>query len=324
MKFKFIFLIMCLMVGCAQKNIVGPQLPAVPKSGIDHDLSFLKNCSQIRAVNPTHWLLTCQRAPHLERTEIYEWTTDTQKLKRLTYQDGQIWDIAPIDSKRFYYSSSYDEFKEQFVSILGGAKIGSDIYFKNTNETDFQRITSLKGLEISFFWHEATQLLYFVHETDAQSRIMTLDPKHNSQVLYTAKNTSIRNPIYKNHTKTLYWLEYDTDGKSLLIKTMSGKNKKVSNLFRSESKIFQMSTSPKVDQLLIGFATGVGVEIWNFNLTDKCWRLAYRISEPVSEFYVMNDKTLFLTIRNALKPDSFFELAEVCHPSPPGLGVTAL
>ena len=151
-----------------------------------------------------------------------------------------------------------------------------------------------------------------------------INQKNQSQILYAAKNTSIRNPLYINHTKTLYWLEYDTDAKGLLIKAQSGKNKKVTSLFRSESKIFQMGTTTKVDQLLIGFATGVGIEIWNFNLTDKCWRLAYRISEPVSEFYVMNEKTLFLTIRNALKQDSFFELAEVCHPSPPGLGVTAL
>lgn len=306
------------LMGCSQKQLVeSTQLTAT------QDFSFLKNCSQIRAINPKVWLLTCQKPPHADRTEIYEWSSETQKLKRLTYQDGQIWDIAPLDQNRFYYSSSYDEFKEQFASILSGAKPGSDIYLKNRTQTNFERITNLKGLEISFSWHAVKNLLYFVHEYEDGSQIMTLNSKNQTQAIYSIAKKTVRNPIFVEKNQTLYWVEYDPVEKGAIIKYQN-KAKKATSLYRSDSKIFELAAAPFADQILIGFSTGVGIEIWNLNLSDSCWKLSYRIAEPVSEFYVMNEKTLFLTIKNGLKQDSFFNLGEVCHPSPPGLGVTAI
>ena len=309
--------------GCSSKQLVGPTLPVVPTSSLDQDFSFLKDCSQIRAVTPMLWLLTCQKPPHADRTEIYEWSVDQQKLRRLTFQDGQIWDIAPIDSQKFYYSSSYDEFKEQFASIVNGAKVGSDIYLKHRADTDFQRITSQKGLEISFFWYAPKDLLYFVHENDSASQIMTLGSSKQLQEIYSAPKKTLRNPVYMQNSRNLYWIEYDPGEKGAVIKSLN-RYKKVSDVYKSDSKIFQLGAFSRPEQLLVGFVAGVGVEIWNLNLIDGCWRMAYRTAEPVSEFYVMNDKTLFLTIKNSLKRDTFLDYSEVCYPSPPGLGVTAL
>lgn len=319
----FLLWFFLLAAGCAQKELVGPTRPTLPSSAIVQDLSFLKDCSQIRAINRTLWLLTCQKAPHPDRTEIYEWSTESEKLKRLTYQDGQIWDIAPVDNNRFYYSSSYDEFKEQFASILNGAKPGSDIYLKNRTQTDFTRITEQKGLEVSFFWRPSKNLLYFVHDAQNGSRIMTLALNHQTHILYSAKGKTIRNPTYMENSHTLYWIEYDPNVTGAVIKKQN-RYKKTSEAYRSDSKIFQLAASTKPEQLLVGFATGIGVEIWNLNLLDGCWRLAYRIAEPVSEFYVMDDKTLFLTIKNSLKQDTFLDFGEICYPAPPGLGVTSL
>ena len=321
---SFTLIILSLLTACSHKEVASTPAPVVAtKLPVDQDLAFLKDCSQIRAVSASLWLLTCQKPPHAERTEIYEWAVDTQKLKRLTFQDGQIWDIAPIDKEKFYYSSSYDEFKEQFASIVNGAKVGSDIYLKDRRETDFFRATTLKGLEISFFWDAPKELLYFVHETETASSIMTLSRTHQSQVLYTSPKNTIRNPIYMNDSRNLYWIEYNAAEKGATLKSQN-KFKKVSDLYKSDSKVFQLSPSTKPDQLLVGFVAGVGVEIWNLNLLDGCWRMAYRTPEAVSEFYVMNDKTLFLTIKNSLKRDTFLEYSEVCYPSPPGLGVTTL
>lgn len=319
---KFIW-IMLLLAGCSQKALVGPSLPAISNSAIDKNMTFLNDCSQIRPINQTLWLLTCQKPPHADRTEIYEWSQESEILKRLTFQDGQIWDIAPIDKDYFYYSSSYDEFKEQFVSILSGAKPGSDIYLKNRNRTTFDRLTQDKGLEISFFWSNNKNLLYYVYETETTSRIMTLNSKKKQNTIYSVAKKSIRNPIYLDENKTLYWIEYDLVEKGTVIKAQANSKKPVT-LYKSDSKIFGLSSSLKSSQLLVGFATGVGIEIWNLNLADSCWRLAYRIAEPVSEFFVLNDKTLFLTIKNRLKQDFFLPASEVCHPSPPGLGVSPI
>jgi hypothetical protein len=314
-----LWLFLLFSTGCTQKLI---QTEFSQVSSVQ-DLLFLNDCSQIRAVNSNLWLLTCQRPPHADRTEVYEWSFDSKKLKRLTYQDGQIWDISPIDKNHFYYSSSYDEFKEQFASILNGAKPGSDIYLKNRTQTNFERVTHQKGLEISFFWYNPKNLLYFVHETENESQIMTLNSKKQLQMLYSVPKKNVRNPIILENNKTLYWIEYDPNEKGAVIKSQN-KSKKIIPLYQSDSRIFQLAVSPNPDQLLVGFATGIGVEIWNLNLKESCWKLAYRIADPVSEFYVMNDKILFLTVKNGLKQDHFLEPSEVCYPSPPGLGVNAL
>jgi hypothetical protein len=314
-----------LLVGCSHEtlpNSTAP-VPVISNSNLDQDLTFLKDCSQIRAVNSTLWLLTCQRAPHADRTEIYEWSFDTQKARRLTYQDGQIWDIVPIDNKRFYYSSSYDEFKEQFAAILKGAKPGADIYLKDRTRTDFQRITNIKGLAISFFWDNAKDILYFAHEAEDQSQILALTKK-KVETIYSTPHYPLRNPVFVESSKKLYWTEYESPEKGPSVNFIERKKKapkKPTTLFTSETKIFQLSSAPWADHLFVGFATGVGVEIWDLSLKDGCWKMAYRISEPVSEFYTINEKTIFLTVKNSLRRDSLFDLGEVCHPSPPGLGV---
>lgn len=321
MKLILIWLVL-LTLGCSQKTIVGSNAD-LDQSTQQAPPAFLNDCSQIRSLDQNLWLLTCQKAPHAERTEIYEYTNDSKKLKRLTFQDGQIWDLVPIDENQFYYASSYDEFKEQFASILSGAKPGSDVYLKNRSQTDFKRMTDQKGLEFSFFWNAPKQLLYFVHETDLNSRIMALNSSQKLQVIYSVAKKSVRNPLVTEKSARLFWIEYDPTEKGAIIMAQNRSKKNVA-LYKSDSKIFQMALSLKPEQLMIGFATGLGVEIWSLNLIDNCWRLEYRISDPVSEFYIMNEKTLFLTIKNRLKKDSFLPYSEVCHPSPPGLGVTAL
>ncbi len=320
---KLFISLLIALAGCSHKPTQSTTSSTTSTAPQEMPLPFLKECSQIRVIDSNNWLLTCQKPPHEDRTEIYEWSLENQKLKRLTYQDGQIWDIMPIDSEHFYYSSSYDEFKEQFASILSGAKPGSDIYLKDLTHTDFHRITSTKGLEISLFWEPQTKKLYFIHEGDTQSEIMTLDRRHKLKTLYKTSHRPIRNPIYIPKSHQLYWLEYESIDKRPDIRMMDAKGN-LTTLYHSESKIFQISLSPNGQQLMVGFVTGLGVEIWSLHLEDNCWRLAYRSTEPISEFYMLDDQTLFLTIRNSLKKDSLLPSSEICYPSPPALGVQTL
>jgi hypothetical protein len=313
---KFLILSLFIFAGCAQKNI---NVNSVTEVESYDGSSFFKECSQIRAASQDIWLLTCQRPPHKNRTEIYEWNNSTHKYKRLTYQDGQIWDIAPINQNDFFYSSSYDEFKEQFASILQGAESGSDIYLKNRHSSEFKRVTDEKGLEISFFWEPQTQLLYFVHENGIESQVMTLNRRLKQNSLYSVKKKSIRNPTVMEKSRNLYWLEYDSSVKGATLRSLS-RSKKVNDIYQFNSRVFQLSPYLKPEQLMLGFSTEKGTQIWNLNLIDGCWRLAYKTEEPVSEFYVMNEEWLFLTVKNSIRRNSMLKFTDTCLPIPPDLG----
>lgn len=313
-----------ITLSCSHKPEKSPHEPSISTTSFEKDLTFLKDCSQIRELGTSLWLLTCQRRPHGDRTEIYEWNTDSNLLRRLTFQDGQIWDIMPINHNEFYYSSSYDEFKEQFASIIQGAQIGSEIYLKDRGKTSFKRLTSTKGLELNFFFDSSSKQLYFVHENEKESQIAVLDSKEKTTVRYTAApDKKVRFPIWVKARKTLYFIEADSTQSRFVVKSISGQAK-ASDLFKSESKIFQIAAGFADDDLYVGFVTGFGIEIWNLSFQDGCWKSAYRSPDSVSEFYFYDNKSLYLTIKGSLKKVALEATDSTCHPSPPGLGVQSL
>jgi hypothetical protein len=320
-KVLFVLLVPFLIANCTHKPKPSPAQVS-GASSYETDLSFLSHCSQIRTFGTSLWLLTCQRPPHTDRTEIYEWNVDSKILRRLTFQDGQIWDLAPRSREDFYYSSSYDEFKEQFASILQGAQMGSEIYLKNRSQTSFQRMTRIKGLETSLWFDSTSQLLYFVHEIPGESQILTMNRLGETSRKYSVSNKTLRYPFWLKTAKSLVFLEMSLEDPIFRVKSL-GPKKRISDLLISQTKIFQLSPGLSNEDFDLGFITPAGIEIWNLNLKDGCWKRAYQTSDPVTEFYFDDNQTLFLTIKGSLRREILSKAGANCQPPPPGVEVTA-
>lgn len=304
--------------GCSQSAKVTGDAPLVLTKP---DLDFFEQCSRIDTSLDEIWVLLCRKDSHPQRQELYEYSTVYKKFRRLTFQDGIITSLAVRDFEDIYYSSSYDESKEQFVDVLKGQKPGTDIYIKKRTKTDFERLTTHTGQEKDLFWSAENYQLYFVHSAKGLDRILSMDRDHKQTVQHFTKTSEILSPVVLKKTKALYWVE-SLPGQTKY--TLFQKLKKKSQvLFHSPSRMLMMKPDHRQEELLIAFVTGLGREIWGFNPETKCWQLKLRSTVKWDFFHPLNDDEVFLNLEDGkgLQLQSLHKPENNCEPSPPGLGI---
>jgi|GEM_PF-5747016 hypothetical protein len=323
MKLIIIFSLI-LSVACSQKpksgSSIGDQLTKA-------DLTVFEGCSVLDASLKEIWILLCQKSPHPQRFEIYEYSQFFKTFKRLTFQDGLIRDIAVSGFDNIIYSSTFDESKEQFLAVSKGYPAGTDLYLRKRSSNDFERITTDLGSDHSLFWSEKQQSLFFIHSNDKGHAIRKMDKSRKVSNLISPQKTEILSPI-SLAPGSLHWIQSDEQNK-LFFLIKAQKNRKPKPLFQSPTRMTRLAPGQNFNQVLITFATDLGTELWSLELDTFCWKSILRTQSKWNRFQIIDVDTLYISVEKEnqfsiqkVRPNSTHD--QVCQPSPTGLGVVVL
>lgn len=311
-------------VACSQKP---KNLPAVSGRQPLADLTVFEGCSVLDVSLKEIWILLCQKAPHPQRFEIYEYSQFFKTFKRLTFQDGLIHDIAVLGFDNIIYSSTYDESKEQFLAVSQGLAAGTDLYLRKRGSSDFERITKDLGSDHSLFWSESQQSLFFVHSNEKGHSIRKMDKSKKIVTLISPQNSEILSPVAQV-PGLLHWIQSDEQNKLYLL-MKAQKNKKPKPLFQSQTKMIRLAPGQSPNHLFISFATGLGTELWSLELDTFCWKSILRTQSKWNRFQMIDTDTLFISVEKdnqysiqKIRPNSTHN--QDCQPHPTGLGVVPL
>jgi hypothetical protein len=323
MKFLIIFVFL-LSAACSQKQKSG-------STGGDQlsqaDLTVFEGCSVLDVSLKEIWILLCQKAPHPQRFEIYEYSQFFKTFKRLTFQDGLIRDIAVSGFDNIIYSSTYDESKEQFLAVSQGLSAGTDLYLRKRSSSDFERITKDLGSDHSLFWSESQQSLYFVHSNEKGHAIRKMDKSKKVVNLISPQKNEILS-LVAQAPGVMHWIQPD-ETHHLFFLMKAQKNQKPKPIFQSSTPMTRVAPGQNPNQVFISFATGLGTELWSLDLDTFCWKSLLRTQSKWNRFQMIDNDTLYISVEKEnrfsiqkVRPNSTHDQA--CQPHPTGLGVVQL
>lgn len=285
---------------------------------------IFNDCSIIDTSIDEYWILLCQREPHPQRPELYEYSTFFKTFKRLTFQDGIITDVAVLGVEDIVYASTYDEAKEKFLSVAKGLKPGTDLYLRKRTVTDFQRLTRDEGSDHSLFWSKELQGLLFVHSNPQGDsiRIMSKDHKIKQISKPTLQGLS---SIITHQDRHFYWLEWYESEKKSYLKTSPEKKFSPTTLFKSATR--QLFLRPGADsrELWVSLATGLGTELWSYNLEKKCLQRLLQTQKKWSRFQKIDNNKIEISVEAGsqirLERVPLKREKDSCESTPTSLGV---
>lgn len=317
MKFVLV-LFLFTIAACSSANKMTP----FSQSNITSDQNTLfEGCSIIDTTLSEVWILLCKKSPHLFRPELYEYSPLFKTFKRLTFQDGLISDFVMTSVDDIIYSSTYDESKEQFLSIANGVKAGSDLYLKTRSQNDFTRLSQDQGSDQNLFWSKENQSLFFSHNNANSSQIRQLTKDKKTTTHVKSNSDELYSPITLD-ARTLYWLSLNkTTQKSTLFKKTLRVQNSSSLIFESATRLMMIRPSSQPNEILVTFSTGLGTELWSYRLTDACWKPILQTQSKWSRFSLFDTEYVYITENEQIKKVELNKKDTVCMPHPTGLGV---
>jgi hypothetical protein len=322
MKVLSIPLITIFLMGCSSKKQTADSLSSYDKS--NERSSFLSDCSAVDTSINEFWILLCQREPHPQRSELYEYSLFFKTFKRLTYQDGRIQEMAVIGIDDIIYSSTYDEAKEKFLDVSQGATPGTDLYLRRRTVTDFKRLTKDEGSDRDLFWSKELKALLFVNSNTKGHTIRKLTSDEKVVNLIKASPRIIMSPITISDG-SLLWVEWDEELKRSLMMRRPQKAKEARVMFVSSSKLVWIRPQQGTLNSWLAFVTNSGTELWSLDFERDCFYPRLQNQKNWSRFFMLEGDQVELSIENSgrtqLSRYKLNKAPEACQFSPPILGI---
>lgn len=186
------------------------------------------NTQAVFSANGQSLLFVSRYRPQHPHSQIYQYQFQDKKTKRLTYQLGEVHSPAysPFSEKIYYFASTTDEEKENFLSqkpqvSLQLAPLFPDfqilpyeLYSNTFSGTRIQRLTQHKG------WDSQVQLIkknsiVYSKQAGSQINLVQYNLKNKSQLVLISDGHLNTNPQYSPIHKALSWVRYlasDQDG----------------------------------------------------------------------------------------------------------------
>lgn len=156
-------------------------------------------------------------------SQIYELSLDTNKEKRITYQDGDCSSpIYTLDGKKIIYASTTDELKERpallYVSTRRSSLPPSELYLSDLMGNEISRLTNQNGFQGQPSWIESRppSLLFLSHMTGQMSLHKADAPYLKSSPLFN-RDKMISSAI--SSASTLVWIEHPENSEEMSILT---------------------------------------------------------------------------------------------------------
>lgn len=206
-----------------KKDIPKPLPNEYPHLG--QQLTFIGNNEAPQFSPDGHSIIFASSRRELHtNSQIYELSLDTNKEKRITYQDGDCSSpIYAVDGKKIIYASTTDELKERpallYVSTRNSSLPPSELYLSDLMGNEITRLTRQNGFQGQPAWIETRQtaLLFLSYSAGQMSLQKSEAPFLKSSPLLT-RDKMIASPVAT--LSTLAWIEHpeNSEEMSILIK----------------------------------------------------------------------------------------------------------
>jgi len=166
-----------------------------------------------------------------KNTQIHEYDLILQADRRLTFQDGDVFSVIPLNEEQIIYASNTDEIKEQpFAGEQNKNYLKAELYLSDLYGSDITRLTHSPGFDGEMIQVPLRRSLLFTSTRAGTPGLYWLDLQTDKiQVFAFDKIKPQRSPALSFDGRSLYWIEEDPTEKSNTIMTsdLSGKKRKV-------------------------------------------------------------------------------------------------
>lgn len=273
------------------------------------------------------YFISSNRHEHTQ-PQAYRLDLKTKNLRRLTYQNGEVFEVIPMSNNQLIYSSSTDEIKEdpdyirgalaefkgekdQTLTVtddLGQTLPRTEIYKASLDGNQIERITDNPGFDGDISLRGKRYELAYVRWVGGipHSHVINIKTKNKSDV--GPSNLWTSDPAYSPRQDEMGWIEQTKDGQWLLITgTAYGKQGKIryQSPFRIRDLSFHSDGEQVVFSEAIDAATPPNYEIFLLNIGTGCKRrLTYhsaldlepQVSQDGSRVYFSSSRTGIMQI----------------------------
>jgi dipeptidyl aminopeptidase/acylaminoacyl peptidase len=233
-RFLFVFGLCASLIACQSKN-KKPELPAEVDYLKSKDASVFLSQGYNRAAvfsadGDKIYYISKNRIGH-KNTQIHEYDLTMQRDRRLTFQDGEVLSVFPLERDQILYSSSTDEIKEQpFVTDADPRFPRAEIYHSDLFGSDIGRLTQSPGFDGEMIYVPAKKQMLFTSTRSGIAGLYWLDLQSDRVLPFQVdKEKPQRNASLSADGKMLYWIEEDPKEKvqNIVSSNLFGKNRKV-------------------------------------------------------------------------------------------------
>ncbi len=166
-----------------------------------------------------------------KNTQVHEYDLTMQRDRRVTFQDGEVLEVFPLEKDQILYSSTTDEIKEQPFAVDTDPRYPkSEIYHSDPYGNDIGRLTNSPGFDGEMLYVPAKKQMLFTSTRKETPGLYWLDLDTDKVIIFQFdKARPQRSASLAPDSKTLYWVEEDLIDKTqnIVTSTVWGKNRAV-------------------------------------------------------------------------------------------------
>lgn len=308
---RFFFLTgLCMALLACQSKTKKPELPAEVDYLQSKDASVVLsqgyNRSAVFSIDGEKIYYVSQNRKGHKNTQIHEYDLTMQRDRRVTFQDGEVLSVFPLEKDQILYSSTTDEIKEQPFAVDADPRYPkAEIYHSDPYGNDIGRLTNSPGFDGEMLYVPAKKQMLFTSTRQETPGLYWLDLDTDKVIIFQFDRARPqRSASLAPDGKTLYWVEEDLVDKTqnIVTSTVWGKNRAV---VRNLKGVIHSVVMNKKNELVYSW-TPEGAEFSQIDLYEEaklCTQtlLKNKLNFSEMQFSVKNPNLMLFRVAGADK-----------------------
>lgn len=238
-----------------------------------------------------------------KNSQIHEYDLFLQTDRRLTFQDGEVFSVIPLNDRQIIYSSNTDEIKEApFTKDVDPRFPKSEIYLSDVLGDEITRLTNSPGFDGEMLWVLAKKQILM---TSVRSKIPGLYwlniETENVSPFAVDKEKPQRSAALSSDGKSIFWIEEDAKAQTntILFAPIQGKSRTVfKTLAGSVAKVLPTKNNQVIYSWLPDKAEFYQIDTYDGikNCTQTLLKSKLQFGEP--QFSVKNPGVIIFRVSN--------------------------
>jgi len=238
-----------------------------------------------------------------KNSQIHEYDLFLQTDRRLTFQDGEVFAVIPLNDRQIIYSSNTDEIKEApFTKDDDPRYPKSEIYLSDLLGSEITRLTNSPGFDGEMLWVPAKKQVLMTSVRSKIPGLYWLNLESEKVTPFAVnKEKPQRSAALSVDGKFIYWIEEDpkTQTNSILFSSLQGKTHSVfRTLTGTTAKVLPSKGNQVIYSWLPEKADYYQIDIYDSakNCTQTLLKSKLQFGEP--QFSVKNPNVIIFRVSN--------------------------